>query len=155
MKYLFAIIAALAVWSARSMAEEPAHGPEAIEVRVSVGTQDGKFAYVPDQFTFERGMYYRLVLHNPSPEAHYFTSDSFATHIFTRKVEVMGADGKLIAEVHGAVNDLQLEPGATASWYFYPMTKGEHLRLFCHREDHEAKGMTGSISIVGPPPFSK
>lgn len=154
MKCLLAVLAVLSVWSVRVVAEEPPHGPDAIDVNVTVGTPDGKYRFTPNQLTFERGKYYRLILHNPSPEAHYFSSDAFATHVFTRKVDVMGTDGKLIAEVHGAVNDLQLEPGATAAWYFYPMTKGNGLPLVCHREGHEEKGMTGTIDIVGPPPFT-
>lgn len=136
------------------VAAEPASVPEGIEVKVSLGTKDGKYSITPNNMTFERGKYYKLVIHNPSSEDHYFTSDAFATHVFTRKVEVTDGTGKTIAEVHGAVNDLELKPGATVTWYFYPMTKGEKLHLFCHKEGHEAKGMTGSINIVGPPPFS-
>ena len=145
----------LAVYAANAVAEEPGHGPEATDVNVTVGTPDGKYQFSPNKLSFERGKYYRLIVHNASPEAHYFTSDAFATHIFTRKVEVMGADGKVIAEVHGPVNDLDLEAGATVAWYFYPMTNGDNLPLFCHKEGHAAKGMMGTISIVGPPPFAK
>lgn len=146
--------AILFMMSAHCLAAEPATAPEGIEVKVSLGTRDGKFSITPNDLTFERGKYYKLVINNPSGEDHYFTSDAFATHVFTRKVEVMDPSGKTIAEVHGAVNDLELKPGATVAWYFYPMTKGEKLHLFCHKEGHEAKGMTGSINIVGPPPFS-
>lgn len=155
MRSKFIILGLLAASATQAVAEEPAHGPDAIDVNVSVGTQDGKYMFTPNHLTFERGKYYRLIVHNPSPEAHYFTSDAFATHIFTRKVEVMGADGKVIAEVHGPVNDLDLEAGATVAWYFYPMTKGENMAVHCHKEGHEAKGMTGTITIVGPPPFTK
>ena len=142
-------------FSAAAFADGPMQGPEAIEVKVETGTADGGHVFVPNTFTFERGKYYRLLIHNPSRDDHYFTSDALATHVFTRKVEVMDAGGKTIAEVHGAVNDLELKPGATVAWYFYPMTRGENLRLVCHKEGHEAGGMTGTINIVGPPPFSK
>ena len=50
---------------------------------------------------------------------------------------------------------MELKAGATVEWYFYPMTKGENLKLFCHKDDHEAHGMVGSINIIGPPPFTK
>ena len=135
-------------------AEEKKHGPDAIEVKVETGTQDGKLVFVPNSFTFERGKYYKLVIHNPSKDEHYFTSDGFATHIFTRKVEVAGKDGKTIAEIHGSVNDMELKPGATVEWYFYPMTKGKGLKLYCHKDDHEEHGMVGTVDIIGPPPFS-
>jgi uncharacterized cupredoxin-like copper-binding protein len=149
MRYLIVCAVFLSGFSHIAGAAEPAAGPEAIEVKVSVGTADGQQRFVPSELAFERGKYYKLVLHNPSKEDHYFTSDAFATHVFTRKVEVLDAAGATVAEIHGAVNDLELKPGATVAWYFYPMTKGEKLRLYCHKEGHEAGGMTGSISISG------
>jgi len=149
------VLACIPILISTVFAGEPASVPEAIEVNMRVGTAEGKYVFAPNELTFERGKYYKLLIHNPSPEDHYFTSDAFATHIFTRKIEVLDGAGKTIAEIHGAVNDLELKPGATVAWYFYPMTKGEKLRLFCHKEGHEAKGMVGRIDIVGPPPFSK
>jgi len=134
---------------------EPVAGPEAVEVKVSVGTADGQHRFVPSELAFERGKYYKLLLHNPGKEDHYFTSEALSTHVFTRKVEVLDAAGNTIAEVHGGVNDLELKPGATVAWYFYPMTKGENLRLYCHKEGHEAGGMTGTISITGALRFAK
>jgi len=150
--YVFAVL--LFAIPAICPAAEPASVPEGIEVKVSLGTKDGKYSITPNDLTFERGKYYKLVINNPSSEDHYFTSDAFATHVFTRKVEIMDNSGKTIAEVHGAVNDLELKSGTTVAWYFYPMTKGEKLHVFCHKEGHEARGMSGSINILGPPPFS-
>ncbi len=131
-----------------AFAEKP-HGPKAIEVNISVGTANGQMKFTPDTLTFERGNYYKLVITNQSSDDHYFTSDAFATHIFTRKVEVMDKEGKTIAEIHGAINDMELKPGASVEWFFFPMTKGKNLKLFCHKKDHEAQGMVGSINIIG------
>ena len=136
-------------------AEERRHGPRAIEVKVSLGTADEEMKFVPDTLSFERGKYYKLVLHNPSSDDHYFTSDAFTTRIFTRKVEVADASGKTVTEIHGAVNDIELKPGATIEWFFYPMTKGSNLKLYCHKDGHEQQGMVGTINISGPPPFTK
>lgn len=130
-------------------AGEKYHGPQATEVRVSAGTADGRMQFIPDELTFERGTYYKLVIHNPSKDEHYFTSDAFATHIFTRKVEVMDKDGKTLAEIHGAVNDIELKPGTTVEWFFYPMTNGTDMELHCHKEGHGKAGMTGRINITG------
>ena len=130
------------------------HGPRAIEVRVETGTKDGEMVFVPDTLEFERGKYYKLVLHNPSNSDHYFSSDGFVTHIHTTKVEVMGADNTTLAEIHGDVHDIELKPGTTLEWFFYPMRNGENMLLRCHKNDHEQRGMIGRISISGPPPFS-
>jgi uncharacterized cupredoxin-like copper-binding protein len=138
----------LVLFTPLAYADKP-HGPKATEVIVSIGTTDGQMKFVPDTLTFERGTYYKLVINNPSSEGHYFTSDAFATHIFTRKVEVMDGNGKTVAEIHGAINDLELKPGTSAEWYFFPMTKGKNLKLFCHKKGHEEQGMVGNINIVG------
>lgn len=148
MKNIISLLFILSLFSPMVSAEKP-HGPKAEEVIITVGTEDNKKIFVPNNLTFERGKYYKLVINNPSNEDHYFTSDSFATHIFTRKVEVIGKDGKTAVEIHGAVHDIELKPGSSVEWFFFPMTKGKDLRLFCHKHDHEEKGMVGSINIIG------
>jgi len=130
-------------------------GPSAIEVKVSVGTEDNQLVFIPNHLEFERGNHYKLVLHNPSNSDHYFTSHQFTTHIYTHKVEVAGSDHKTLAEIHGAVHDIEIKPGATVEWYFYPMRNGENMKLYCHKGDHEEHGMVGTITIKGDPPFSK
>ena len=135
--------------------EERKHGGKAIEVKVEAGTKDGQLIFTPNNFTFERGKYYKLVISNPSPVSHYFSSDAFSTHIFTRKIEVAGLNGKTIAEIHGAIHDIELSSNTTVEWFFYPMTKGENLKLYCHKKNHEEMGMVGSINIVGSMPPSK
>jgi len=148
MKKIFFLALSLILITSLAYAEKP-HGPKAIEVNISVGTADGQMKFTPESLTFERGNYYKLVITNPSSDEHYFTSDAFATHIFTRKVEVMDKEGKTIAEIHGAINDMELKPGARVEWFFFPMTKGNDLKLFCHKKGHEAQGMVGSINIIG------
>lgn len=148
MKKIIFLALSLILITSLAYAEKP-HGPKAIEVNISVGTVDGQMKFTPESLTFERGNYYKLVITNPSSDEHYFTSDAFATHIFTRKVEVMDKEGKTIAEIHGAINDLELKPGARVEWFFFPMTKGNDLKLFCHKKGHEAQGMVGSINIIG------
>lgn len=155
MKRLFMGLLVPMLACTNSHAQEKPHGPDAIEIRIETGTEDGQLRFVPDKLTFERGKYYKLVIHNPSDVEHYFTSDALATHVFTRKVEVAGKDNKTIAEIHGPVNDIELKPGATVEWYFYPMTNGKNLKLYCHKEGHAEQGMNGEFEISGPPPFSK
>ena len=148
--YLLLFFFALPLFS-----EERKHGGKAIEVKVEAGSSDGQLIFTPNEFTFERGKYYKLVISNPSPVSHYFSSDAFATHIFTRKIEVAGENGKTLAEIHGAIHDLELNPNTTVEWFFYPMTKGKNLKLYCHKKDHEEMGMVGTINIVGSLSFGK
>jgi uncharacterized cupredoxin-like copper-binding protein len=153
-KFYLSICITLVFFSNVCFAEKP-HGPKPEIVNVSLGSKQGSMQFSPHELTFERGKYYKLVINNPSSEDHYFTSDAFSTHIFTRKVEVVDKAGSTIAEIHGAINDMELKPGAAVEWYFYPMSKGKDLKLFCHKKGHEAAGMVGKINIIGPPPFSK
>ena len=148
MKKIIFLALSLVLISPYVIAEKP-HGPKSIEVNVSVGTEDGQMKFVPDSLTFERGKYYKLVISNPSSDEHYFTSDAFATHIFSRKVEVIDKAGNTVAEIHGAIHDMELKPGTSVEWFFFPMTKGENLKLFCHKKGHEESGMAGSINIIG------
>ena len=149
------IIVFIALLFTATLCHAVGEGPPAIEVRVELGTSDGKQIFVPDHLEFERGHQYKLVLHNPSDEDHYFTSEAFVTRIHTHKVEVAGESGKTLVEVHGDVHDLELKPGTTIEWLFYPMRNGENMKLYCHKRDHEEHGMVGTITIKGPPPFSK
>ena len=149
MKLLYGAAFCLLLSSPLTFADKPHHGPKSIEVKVEVGSKDGAMKFFPDKLSFERGNYYKLVISNPSEHEHYFTSDAFSTHIFTRKIEVKNASGKTIAEIHGAVTDMELKPGSQVEWYFFPMTKGKNLRLYCHKKGHEALGMVGSIDITG------
>ncbi len=155
MRIFLTFVSILMLVSSTCQAEEKRYGPRATEVNIETGTKNGDLMFVPDKLRFERGKYYKLVIHNPSPDDHYFSSDAFGTHIFTRKVEAMDANGKTIAEIHGDIHDIELKSGATVEWFFYPMTKGKHLRLYCHKKDHAAKGMVGEFEIFGPPPFNK
>jgi len=146
-------LAACALRLGTARAAEPQKGPTPVEVNVDVGTKGNALRFVPDHLHFDRGVYYKLMVHNPSVQAHYFTAEALATHAFTRKIEVLDAKGEAVVEIHGVIDDLELQPGTTIAWYFYPMTNGQDLPLFCHKEGHREGGMIGAITISGPPPF--
>ena len=119
MKRTYGLIFYLLLCSPFAFADQPHHGPKSIEVKVAVGSADGAMKFFPEKLNFERGNYYKLVISNPSAEEHYFTSDAFSTHIFTRKIEVKDTNGKTIAEIHGAVTDTELKPGSQVEWNLF------------------------------------
>ena len=153
MKLAYLFILLLSFTFMNSQAAEKGGPPEAIAVKVTTGNEAGELKFIPDRLRFERGKYYKLIINNPSNSDHYFASEGLGTHVYTRKVEVAGADGKTLAEIHGDVYDMEIKSGTTVEWYFYPMTNGK-LKLYCHKEDHEQHGMVGEIEIFGPPPFT-
>lgn len=120
-----------------------------VEVVVELGTADGAMTFVPDTLRFETGKLYKLVLKNPSPFKHYFTSHTLARKVFTRKVQVMH-DGKRLAEIKGAVAEIEVFPGGTTEWWFVPVQTGTFTDLHCHVEAEGSEGTThADMGMVG------
>ncbi len=127
-----------------------------IEVRVELGGQNPQdHVFRPNALTLETGKLYKLVLHNPSREPHYFSSPELATRVFTRKVQVMdkpGADGKAIGEIKGVIREIEVYPGGTVEWFFVPVATGTLEDLHCSIKGpdgttHAQHGMVGTITI--------
>ncbi|WP_246142002.1 cupredoxin domain-containing protein [Hyella patelloides] len=110
------------------------------EIKVSLGNSQGELRFFPSSLQFETGQQYKLLLDNPSPTKHYFTSKDFADASWTRKVEA----GKV--EIKGAIHELELKPGSTAEWVLTPMKSGKY-ELHCSVAGHTEAGMIGKIII--------
>lgn len=120
---------------------------EAVELRVALGNEKNALTFFPETLSLETGKLHRLVLSNPSPQKHYFSSEGMAQAVFTRKVQVNGADGKALAEVKGQIREIEVYPGGTAEWWFVPVKTGSFGDLKCTIPGHAEKGMVGSITI--------
>lgn len=119
---------------------------EPVEIRVQLGNPQGEMLFAPNELNFETGKLYKVVLSNPSPVAHYFTSPALSGAVFTRKVQVNGPDGKAISEIKGSVSELEVYPGGTVEWWFVPIktTSGE---LKCTIAGHAEHGMVGKVNV--------
>ncbi|PSV47427.1 biphenyl 2,3-dioxygenase [Photobacterium indicum] len=120
---------------------------EPIEMKVLLGNDKNAMRFFPDKLEFETGKLYKLILHNEGKEKHYFSSEGLAQAVFTRKTQVVSADGKVIAEIKGTVREIEVYPGGTAEWWFVPVKATEIKGLKCTIKGHAEAGMTGSISI--------
>lgn len=127
-----------------------------VTVMVELGRLDGRYAFEPNRLRFETGKLHRLVLRNVSRDPHYFTSDEFVARIFTRKVQVtqLQADGRevTLAEIKGAIREIEVFPGHAAEWWFVPVATGRITDLRCgivaaDRRSHAEHGMVGEIVI--------
>ena len=112
----------------------------AIEVKVSLGNSAGELKFSPNNLKLVAGQPYKLLLDNPSPVKHYFTSKDFADASWTKKVQV----GKV--EVKGAIHELELKSEGEAEWVIVPMKPGTY-ELHCSIAGHTEAGMTGEIVI--------
>jgi uncharacterized cupredoxin-like copper-binding protein len=127
---------------------------EPIVVAVELG-KPGHHTFSPDKLRFETGKLYKLILSNPSSEAHYFTSHAFTQLIYTRKVQVVqNRDGKMttLAEFKGAIREVEVYPGQIAEWWFVPVAAGRITDLRCgivgkDGKSHADHGMVGEIVI--------
>ncbi len=118
-----------------------------IDLRVLLGNQENALRFFPDTIQLETGKLYRLILFNPSPQKHYFSSDNLAQSVFTRKVQINGEDGKAIAEVKGHIREIEVYPKGTSEWWFIPVKTGEFGDLKCTIFPHAHEGMVGKIII--------
>lgn len=118
-----------------------------IEVTLSLGDMQDALRFVPARLSFETGRLYKLVLHNPSRQKHYFSANSLARAVFTRKVQVLNPAQQTVVEVKGRIDEIEVYPGATAEWWFVPVKTLRAAPFHCSITGHAAAGMTGSIDI--------
>lgn len=118
-----------------------------IDIKVQLGNEKNALRFVPDNIDLETGKLYRLILSNPSPQKHYFSSEGLSQAVFTRKVQINDATGKALAEVKGAIREIEVYPNAVSEWWFVPVKTGHFGDLKCTIPGHTEAGMVGHISI--------
>ena len=114
--------------------------PPSKVIKVSLGNPAGELKFFPEHLEFIAGQSYKLVLDNPSPTKHYFTTKDFADASWTKKVQV----GKV--EIKGAIHELELKPDGEAEWVLTPMKSGTY-ELYCSIKGHKESGMIGEIVV--------
>ena len=118
------------------------------EIVIEMGQKDAKHMYFqPNHIELETGKAYKLVFKNTDKIKHEFAAPEFVTKVFTRKVEVLGADGKTIAEIKGAINEVEAAGGGTVEWFMVPVQTGKDIPIECAIEGHKEAGMVGTITI--------
>lgn len=118
-----------------------------VELTIQLGDEKNALSFFPGRLELETGNLYKLVLHNKSPQKHYFSSDSFSRAVFTRKVQVRDKEGTSIAEVKGAIREIEVYPGQKAEWWLLPVKSGTFNDLKCTIKGHAEHGMVGSIVV--------
>jgi uncharacterized cupredoxin-like copper-binding protein len=142
-------LAAAGFWPAAPRADEPEGeaGPKAIPILLTLGSADNRMAFTPDALSFEVGKLYKLILVNPSPQRHEFDATELGKAVSTRKVEVISPEGEEVAEIVGAVREIEVAPQATVEWYFVPRRRVARGAFVCDLPGHKAAGMRGTFSI--------
>ncbi|HXF83258.1 MAG TPA: plastocyanin/azurin family copper-binding protein [bacterium] len=111
-----------------------------VELKVLLGAKSNEFTISPKTWTLETGKLYKITLVNEGKVKHEWVASEFTLNIWTRKVEVGGV------EVKGVINEIELQPGAKADWFFVPIRTGE-FEMACEIEGHKEAGMVGKIVV--------
>jgi uncharacterized cupredoxin-like copper-binding protein len=119
-----------------------------IDLPMEMGTDDnGNMYFKPNHFDLVTGQAYALVITNIDEYKHELALNEVLEKIFIRKVEIETADGDLVAEIKGHINEVEVGPHQTVEWFFVPVQTGEDLEFTCEIEGHYDAGMFGTITI--------
>ncbi len=131
------LVSASMVWAGGDLSRQT---PVQLKVLVGAGAGDNEFAFIPNTWNLETGKLYKVTLVNQGKVKHEWAAPEFTLTIWTRKVEVGGV------EVKGVINEIELQPGARADWYFVPIRVGE-FEMACEIEGHRKAGMVGKVIV--------
>ena len=53
----------------------------------------------------------------------------------------------MLAEIKGAVREIEVGPGGEVEWYVVPVQTGKNLAMECALPGHKEAGMIGTITI--------
>ncbi|MGQ0485202.1 MAG: plastocyanin/azurin family copper-binding protein [Hyphomicrobiales bacterium] len=118
------------------------------EIVIEMGQVDAKHMYFkPNHIDLETGKAYKIVFQNTDTIKHEFAAPEFIAKVFTRKVEVLGPDGKMIAEVKGNISEVEVAGGGVTEWFIVPVQTGKNIEMECAIEGHKEAGMVGTVTI--------
>jgi len=148
MKHKLAILAsllAIPVSVAFAAGDLSRNNPQ--EIVIEMGTTAQGMYFKPNHLQLETGKAYKLVLKNVDKVKHELEATEFAEKVFTRKVEVKDSDGNMLAEIKGAVREIEVGPGGEVEWFVVPVQTGKNLAMECALPGHKEAGMIGTITI--------
>lgn len=119
-----------------------------VEIVIEMGKVDAKTMFFkPNHIDLVTGKAYKIVLKNTDTIKHEFAAPEFTAKVFTRKVEVLGADGQMIAEVKGNVSEVEVAGGGVTEWFIVPVQTGKDIPMGCEIEGHREAGMFGTVTV--------
>tara|TARA_E500000178_G_scaffold143732_1_gene143331 strand:- start:6635 stop:7105 length:471 start_codon:yes stop_codon:yes gene_type:complete len=147
------VIASIATILSKVMLSKDLTRQDTIEEVITLsGVTGEQHFFDPSSLYFKTGNLYKLIIKNNSDSKHYFSSSSFASSIFTRKVQV-NFNGSTISEVKGFIREVEVWPNQEIEWWFVPIKAGQFTDLLCKVKDkisgslHSDMGMIGKITI--------
>lgn len=141
------LLALLISTSSLGVADDETTTSVPIEIRINLSDSNNTLRFFPSHLDLRAGILYKLVLHNPSEQAHYFSSEGLSRSISTKQVLVLNSLGKRISEIKGHIKEIELYPEGTVEWWFVPTNPIVLDDLRCLIKGHARAGMVGTIEI--------
>ncbi len=116
-------------------------------VTLEMGSNDDGMYFKPNHFEFETGKAYKMILTNVDEIKHEVELGQLPHHLFTRKVEIRDQADQLIAEVKGAIHEMEVGAGKSYEWFFVPLQPIENAAVECAIPGHREAGMIGTVTI--------
>ena len=129
------MLSATLVWAGGDLSRQ-----SPLTLKVILGDRSNEYALLPKTWNLETGKLYKVTFVNQGKIKHEWAAPEFALTIWTRKVEVGGV------EIKGVINEIELQPGKTADWYFIPIRTGT-FEMACEIEGHKEAGMFGKVVV--------
>lgn len=114
---------------------------------IEMGSEGQKMYFRPNHLELVTGKAYTIVLKNTDKTKHELEAHEFVEKVFTRKVEVVGQDGQMLAEIKGNVSEIEVGSGGEVEWFIVPVQTGKNLAMDCALPGHKEAGMVGTITI--------
>jgi uncharacterized cupredoxin-like copper-binding protein len=144
---LFLAMCALPLASAAYAAGDLSRA-DVTEIAIEMGAVNPKVMYFkPNHLDLETGKAYKLVFTNTDKVKHEFDAGGMAGKVFSRKVEVLGKNGKMISEIKGSVREIEVAGGGVVEWFIVPIQPGTDIPVECAIEGHKEAGMVGTVTI--------
>ncbi|MBL4750733.1 MAG: hypothetical protein JKX71_09180 [Amylibacter sp.] len=119
-----------------------------IDVVLEMGSNDDGMYFKPNNFEFETGRAYKLILKNVDEIKHEVSLHEMGERIFTRKIEVSDTQGNFIAEIKGSIVEVEVGAGQTVEWFFVPVqTTSGPIEITCEIPGHYEAGMHATAVI--------
>ena len=118
------------------------------EIAIEMGSTNPKVMFFnPSDIELETGKAYKIVFTNTDKIKHEFDAGELAAKVFTRKVEVLDHEGKMLSEVKGNIREIEVAAGGVVEWFIVPVQTGTDIEVVCALEGHAEAGMHGAWSI--------
>lgn len=141
------LLAGLLLAPAQAAQKDQRWAPVELELSLGVSEPHSDYLFHPDKFELKLGTLYKMTIRNPSRITHYFSAGDLTYGAFTRKLEVVLADGTRVSKHRRTIEKLMLPPGSVAEWTFLASRRGKDLKIFCFLPEHRKKGMMGSVVV--------